>query len=55
VTKGMDIGKGSILFGVASAVCGLFVGCIIFKESMQLLDYIGVVFGMVSIILLSLK
>lgn len=55
ISKGLDVGRGSILFGVASALAGLFVGCIIYHEPLRLTDWVGIFFGIISIVMLSLK
>ena len=55
ISKGMDVGRGSILFGIASVISGLFVGCVIYHEPLTLTDWVGVFFGIASIIILNLK
>jgi drug/metabolite transporter (DMT)-like permease len=55
VAQGMEISRGSILFGVASALAGLFVGCVIYHEPLKITDWVGVFLGILSIVMLSLE
>lgn len=55
INKGMDIGKGAVLFGVVAVFSGLFVGCGIFHEPLKLLDWVGIFLGVTSIVILSIK
>ncbi len=54
VSKGLEIGRGSMLFAIVSTITGLVVGYTLYNESLTTIQTIGLVFGLLSIILLNM-
>jgi drug/metabolite transporter (DMT)-like permease len=51
--NGGDLGRGALLFSVASAVGAIAVGVVIFKEKMTHIQLIGACLGIVALMCLT--
>ena len=54
IRNGSGLARGTVLFGVSSAVVGALLGIFLYKESLSLLQIIGVSIGIAAIFLLVL-
>lgn len=50
--NGAQLGRGAIIFSVASAIIAIILGIILYKEPVSKLQALGLVLGVVSILLL---
>ena len=50
--NGSGLTRGAILFSVASALVATFIGLVFYKESLSRTQFVGLGFGLVSIILI---
>ena len=51
--SGAGLARGSIIFGIAQAVLAVIIGVVYYKEAYSITTTVGMVFGLVSIILMS--
>ena len=54
IRKGSELARGAVLFSIGSALVGIFIGVIFYKEKVGRMELIGLCMGVVSIILLVL-
>jgi multidrug transporter EmrE-like cation transporter len=50
--NGAQLGRGAIIFSVASAIIAILLGVLLYKEPVSKLQTAGLILGVVSIILL---
>lgn len=51
--RGVEVGKGSLLFALASSGTGLVIGCGFYHEQLTLTQWLGAILGIIAIVLLS--
>lgn len=49
---GSGLARGAILFSVASAILATIIGLVFYKEQLSVMQVIGVIFGVFSILLI---
>lgn len=52
--KYQDLSMAVVIFGVLTVVVGALVGVLLYHEQLSTLNYIGIVFGIICIILLEI-
>ncbi len=52
IRLGSGLGKGAVIFSVASAVIAVVIGIVFYKESVNKLELAGIMLGVVSLILI---
>lgn len=50
--NGSGLAKGAMIFSLASALIAIFLGYFIYKESINTLQIVGMILGMVSLVLI---
>lgn len=53
--NGAQLGRGAIIFSVASAIIAILLGVLLYKEPVSKLQTAGLVLGLISIVLLFLE
>lgn len=49
---GVGLGRGVVVFSVGSAILGVLVGLIVYKEQITTLQLVGIIFGVISFTLI---
>lgn len=50
IKNGSGLGKGAIIFSVASAVIATIIGILVYKEVVTKIQMVGIILGLVSLI-----
>lgn len=50
--NGSGLARGAAIFSVASAIIAVFIGALMYRESVTLLEWAGIALGTVSIVLI---
>ena len=53
--NGAGLSRGAVIFSVASAILALFIGLVLYKETFSKLQITGMIFGVVSLVLIFSK
>jgi multidrug transporter EmrE-like cation transporter len=49
---GADLGRGAIIFSVASAVLAILIGVVLYKETVTRIQLLGMLLGLLSLVLI---